>query len=130
VDLLILRGVRAVLPLARLLRVPPLHPPVLEPDLHLGVRQAQRGRQLPPVRLGDVLLQLKPPLQALPLQVAEDRPRPGPLPLVALGERQSRRCRRRRRHRDPHGCNSGCPQSLSNNVFIGAFFSETVINKR
>lgn len=41
---------------------------------YLSIREAQHRRQLLPVGLGHVLLNLKPLLQAFPLQVGEDGP--------------------------------------------------------
>lgn len=52
---------------------------------NLRVSETQRGGQLPPVGFGDVLLQLEPLLQPLALQVGEDGPRPGALPLAGTG---------------------------------------------
>lgn len=51
---------------------------------YLRIGQAQHRCQLLSIWLGHVLLNLKPLLQAFPLQVREDSPRPGALPLVGL----------------------------------------------
>ena len=48
---------------------------------YLRIGQSETGRQLPPVRLRDVLLHLESLLQPLPLQVGEDGSRPGLFPL-------------------------------------------------
>ena len=57
-------------------------PSVLVPGLHLGVRQAQLGRQLHPVLDGEIFLPLEAGLQGLQLVVGEGSPC---LPLL-LGE--------------------------------------------
>lgn len=48
---------------------------------YLRVSEAQRGRELTPVRLCDVLLQLETLLQPLALEVGEHGPGPRPLSL-------------------------------------------------
>ena len=40
--------------------------------VYLGIGQSQRGGQLSAIGFGDVLLQLEPFLQALPLQIGEN----------------------------------------------------------
>ena len=54
-------------------------PPVLVPGLHLGVCQAQFGRQLHPVLDREIFLSLEAGLQGLQLVVGEGGPR---LPLL------------------------------------------------
>ena len=61
-------------------------PPVLVPGLHLGVCQAQFGRQLHPVLDREIFLSLEAGLQGLQLVVGEGSPR---LPLLPLSGRFS-----------------------------------------
>lgn len=65
-------------PLALLLVVvlPPLDPPILEPDLHLSLGQPECVRQVKPLRPDHVLLSREFSLQPLQLLGREDRTHP------------------------------------------------------
>ena len=52
-------------------------------QLYRRIRESQAGGELPPIRFGNVLLDLEPLLQTLPLEVGEHSPGPGLLSLPA-----------------------------------------------